>query len=107
MSPRAWRRTYQLLAVALALAGVGAIALMFALPPLARWQIRSALAKAGYQDATFVVESATPYGVHIRDLRAGKNGALSLGSARLDYSPLKAVTGKLDALRLERVNFTI
>ena len=84
-----------------ALLAVCAVTLWLSLPALVRWQVRNVLVSAGYESPTFVVNSATIFGIEISDLRAGKNGALTVSSMRIDYSPIKALTGKIDSLRLE------
>jgi hypothetical protein len=107
MSNRFWKWLFGSIAVGAALTAVASLVLYFLLPAIVRSQVRDVLAKAGYKNATFKVDSATLYGVRISNLKAGPNGELDVSSAQLDYAPLKAINGRIESLRVERANFVI
>lgn len=107
MSNRLWKWSFRIFAIGAVLAGIGAVVLYFSLPAIVRHQVQDVLAKAGYKNATFNVDSASLYAVRISNLKAGPNGELDVSSAQLDYAPLKAINGRIESLRVERANFVI
>ncbi|MBC8107028.1 MAG: YdbH domain-containing protein [Anaerolineae bacterium] len=107
MKNRIWKWIFGVFAIGAVIAGIGAVVLYFSLPVIVRNQVRDVLAKAGYKDATFNVDSASLYAVRVSNLKAGPNGELNVSSAQLDYAPLKAINGRIESLRVERANFVI
>ena len=104
---RRWRRRFWTLATLLIVLGSGLIALHLALPRIVRGQIRDVLTKAGYPDAKFDIEIATAFGVRVANVSAGKHGELNIAAAKVDYSPLIAVFGRVDNVKIENANILI
>src|SRR4051794_987173 len=107
MINRVWKWTFRWFAIAAALVAVSAIILQLALPAIVRNQVKLILTQVGLSNATFDVTSASVYGVRISNLKAGAHGELDVSSAQIDYSPLKAIGGRIESLRVERANFVI
>jgi hypothetical protein len=104
---RLWRWAFRIVAFGCALLGVAAIAIHLALPKIVREQVRDALSRAGYADATFTVEDASLWGVTLTNIKAGKQGELSVAAAKVNYRPLRVIFGKISHVAIENAAIAI
>jgi hypothetical protein len=104
---RLWRWAFRIVGFGCALLAIGAIAIHFALPSIVRQQVHDALARAGYPNATFEVADASLWGVTLTNIKAGKQGELSVASAKVNYRPLRVIFGKISHVAIENAAITI
>src|SRR4051794_13216676 len=104
---RLWRWAFRIVAVGCVLLGIAAIGIHLALPRIVYEQVRDALNRAGYVDATFTVQDVSLWGVTLTNIKAGKEGELTVSSARGDYRPLRAIFGKISHVRIENAAILI
>lgn len=104
---RLWRWVFRTVAFACVLLGLAAIGIHLALPSIVRQQVHDALARAGYPNATFNVDGASVFGVRLSNIKAGKEGELTVSTANVGYRPLRVIFGRISHVSIENAAILI
>lgn len=97
----------RLLISVLVIVGIIAAGWTFGRYPLARWAVRSALAKSRLEPATFEIESVGLGMVRVANLSAGSAPWLTAGSVEVTFSPGNLVAARVGTIRLADARWTV